>query len=81
VKIYSISTYAEKLLNLKLDQNKTYHIGTGESSDSLMWGNREGILDALFLFAANNPNVILEFKTKSDNVKYFSPGHSIQLAL
>ncbi len=65
------SGFADKLLNLKLDQNKTYHIGTGQSSDSLMWGNREGILDALFLFARNNPNVILEFKTKSDNVKYF----------
>lgn len=65
------SSFADKLLNLKLDQNKTYHIGTGQSSDSLMWGNREGILDALFLFARSNPNVILEFKTKSDNVKYF----------
>ena len=65
------SGFADKLLNLNLDQNKTYHIGTGQSSDSLMWGNREGILDALFLFAKDNPNVILEFKTKSDNVKYF----------
>ena len=65
------SGFAEKLKNLKLDQNKTYHIGTGQSSDSLMWGNREGILDALFLFAKENPNVILEFKTKSDNVKHF----------
>ena len=36
-----------------------------------MWGNREGILDALFLFAKENPNVLLEFKTKSDNIKYF----------
>lgn len=65
------SGFADKLLNLNLDQNKTYHIGTGQSSDSLMWGNREGILDALFRFARENPNVILEFKTKSDNVKYF----------
>jgi spore photoproduct lyase len=65
------SGFKEKLLGLNLEQNKTYHIGTGQSSDSLMWGNREGILDALFLFAKNNPNVILEFKTKSDNVKYF----------
>jgi spore photoproduct lyase len=65
------SNFAEKLLNLNLDQTKTYHIGTGQSSDSLMWGNREGILDALFTFAFENPNVILEFKTKSDNVKYF----------
>ncbi|MCD6190320.1 MAG: hypothetical protein J7K14_02125 [Sulfurimonas sp.] len=65
------SGFADKLKNLNLDQNKTYHIGTGQSSDSLMWGNREGILDALFEFARENPNVILEFKTKSDNIKYF----------
>lgn len=65
------SGFKDKLLNLKLEPNKTYHIGTGQSSDSLMWGNREGILDALFEFASNNPNVILEFKTKSDNIKYF----------
>jgi len=64
------SGFKDKLLNLKLDKNKTYHIGTGQSSDSLMFGNREGILDALFLFAKENPNVILEFKTKSDNIKY-----------
>ena len=64
------SSFAEKLLNLQLDPNKTYHIGTGQASDSLMFGNREGILDALFAFATNNPNVLLEFKTKSDNIKY-----------
>lgn len=65
------SNFAQKLKILKLDANKTYHIGTGQASDSLMWGNREGILDALFSFANENPNVILEFKTKSDNIKYF----------
>ena len=64
------SKFKDKLLNLKLDKNKTYHIGTGQSSDSLMFGNREGILDALFTFAKQNPNVILEFKTKSDNIEY-----------
>ncbi len=63
--------FKQKLLNLELNPNEIYHIGTGQSSDSLMWGNREGILDALFDFANNNPNVILEFKTKSDNIKYF----------
>ncbi|ADN08290.1 SPL family radical SAM protein [Sulfurimonas autotrophica] len=64
------SNFADKLLNLQLEVNKTYHIGTGQASDSLMFGNREGILDALFEFARKNPNVILEFKTKSDNIKY-----------
>ena len=62
--------FKEKLLNLKLDPNKTYHIGTGQASDSLMFGNREGILEALLEFARKNPNVILEFKTKSDNISY-----------
>ena len=61
---------AEKLEKLELDPNVTYHIGTGQSSDSLMWGNRAGILDALFEFARCNPNVILEFKSKSDNISY-----------
>ncbi len=65
------SGFKDKLLNLNLDKNRTYHIGTGQASDSLMFGNREGILDALFAFAFSNPNVILEFKTKSDNIKYF----------
>jgi spore photoproduct lyase len=62
--------FKQKLQNLELDPNEIYHIGTGQSSDSLMWGNKEGILDALFEFARKNPNVILEFKTKSDNIKY-----------
>lgn len=65
------SNFTAKLKNLNLEKHKTLHIGTGQASDSLMWGNREGILDALFEFAINNPNVILEFKTKSDNINYF----------
>ncbi|WP_041963016.1 SPL family radical SAM protein [Sulfurospirillum cavolei] len=63
-------TFAEKLERLELDPAKTYHIGTGQSSDSLMWGNRSGVLEALFAFARKNPNVILELKSKSDNIAY-----------
>jgi spore photoproduct lyase len=63
--------FAKKLDNLELDSNEIYHIGTGQSSDSLMWGNKEGVLDALFRFAKKYPNVILEFKTKSNNISYF----------
>ncbi|MCK5074185.1 MAG: hypothetical protein KAQ98_12215 [Bacteriovoracaceae bacterium] len=61
----------EKLFALKLDPNEIYHIGTGQSSDSLLWGNRDGILEKLFEFATENANVILELKTKSDNVEEF----------
>ena len=63
--------FKKKLENLELDPNQVYHIGTGQSSDSLMWGNRDGILDSLFEFAIKYPKVILEFKTKSNNIKYF----------
>ena len=69
-KVVFDKNFKNKLLNLNLDKDKIYHIGTGQSSDSLMWGNREGVLDALFDFAKKNPNVILEFKTKSNNIKY-----------
>lgn len=62
---------AEKLAAIKLDPNRQYHIGTGQSSDSLVWGNKNGNLDTLCDFARQNPNILLEFKTKSNNIKYF----------
>ena len=62
--------FAEKLMALEIDPGKTYHIGTGQSSDSLMWGNQAGILDALLDFARRHPNVILELKTKSKNISH-----------
>ena len=61
---------AEKLAKIPLDPNKKYHIGSGQSSDSLAIGNREGVLDAQLNVARNNPNIILEFKTKSNNIDY-----------
>jgi spore photoproduct lyase len=69
-RVYFLENLKEKLQSLEIDPNKGYHIGTGQSSDSLMWGNREGLLDTLFEFAAAHPNVVLELKTKSANVKY-----------
>ncbi|MFN8371169.1 MAG: hypothetical protein U0T83_11175 [Bacteriovoracaceae bacterium] len=64
--------FDQKLKNLKatFDSNKTYHIGTGQASDSLMWGNKNGILDNLITFCNDNPNVILELKTKSNNIHH-----------
>ena len=62
---------ADKLQALELAADRFYHIGTGQSSDALMWGNQHGVLDALCAFAAAHPNVLLEFKSKSKNVAYF----------
>lgn len=69
-KVYFDAKLKEKLEKLSLDKNQIYHIGTGQSSDSLMWGNTKGLLDDLFSFARSNPNVILELKTKSNNISY-----------
>lgn len=62
---------AAKLESVELDPSRFYHFGTGQSSDSLMWGNQNGVLDALCEFARKRPNVLLELKTKSKNVEYF----------
>ncbi len=64
--------FSAKLSKLQLDPDKTYHIGTGQSSDSLMWGNKYDVLDGIIRFAEKNPNVILEMKTKSANISYLS---------
>ncbi len=69
-KVVFDTNFKERLKSLKLDIGKYYHIGTGQSSDSLMWGNRGGVLDGLCEFARENSNVILELKTKSDNIEY-----------
>ena len=67
-----------KLRRLELEPGRFYHIGTGQSSDSLVWGNRGGILDDLCDFAAQQPDVLLEFKTKSANVTWFlEPGRRV----
>ena len=58
----------DRLREIDLQPDRLYHIGTGQASDSLVWGDRGGMLEALLEFAAENPNVLLELKTKSDNV-------------
>ncbi len=60
-----------KLKSIEIDPQKKIHITTGQSSDSLVWGNRNGMLDALMDFARRHANVLLEFKTKSANIGYF----------
>jgi spore photoproduct lyase len=70
-KITFDTSLKEKLANIQLDPDEFYHIGTGQSSDSMMWGNQFGVLDELVEFARKNPNIMLEFKTKSNKISYF----------
>ena len=60
--------FGRKLNEIELDPGRFYHYGSGQSSDSLVWGNRYGVMDDLLFFADSNPNVLLELKTKSTNV-------------
>jgi len=61
----------KKLETIQLDPDRFYHFGTGQSSDSLAYGDREDILTAHCDFAAKNPNILMEFKTKSNNISFF----------
>ena len=64
--------FALKLKQLKLSPNKRYHIGTGQASDSLIYGNKFNVLDTLYDFAKNNKNIVLELKSKSNNISYLT---------
>ncbi len=60
----------EKLAEVQLNPAKRYRIGTGEYSDSLLWGNKNGLLEDLCGFAREHPNAIVELKTKSANIAW-----------
>ena len=62
--------FRDKLEAIDLDPDRHYHIGTGQSSDALMWGNRYNILEDMLQFARKWPQALIEFKTKSKNVDY-----------
>ncbi len=64
-RVYFHQDLKSKLSKLEIDPNQIYHIGTGQSSDSLMWGDKDNLLTDLFSFASDHPNVILELKTKA----------------
>jgi len=70
-RIISHADLRKKLDSIQIEPDRFYHIGTGQSSDALHWGNRNGILDELCHFADLHQNILFEFKTKSDNIEYF----------
>ncbi len=71
-RVYFHQDLAGSLSRLELDPEEIYHIGTGQSSDSLMWGDRDNLLTDLFAFATAHPNVILELKTKAARTDWLS---------
>ncbi len=66
-----VGNLQERLEKLELDDD-TWHIGTGQSSDSLLWGNDFGTLDALSTLAQRYPQTIIELKTKSHRIDWLT---------
>lgn len=64
-----VSDLNETLEKMVLDKN-IWHIGTGQSSDSLLLGDDYGTLTALFNFARKHPEVAIELKTKSSRTDW-----------
>jgi spore photoproduct lyase len=62
--------FKRKLSEIHVDPSRFYRFSSGQSSDSLLWGNRFNVLADLFIFAEEHPNILLELKTKSRNIKY-----------
>ncbi len=58
-----VSNLEEKLNNIILEDN-VWHIGTGQSSDSLLLGDDYGTIKALSSFAEKHPEIVVELKTK-----------------
>ncbi len=66
-----VGNLRQRLEELSLDES-TWHIGTGQSSDSLVWGNDFGTLDALASLARRYPQTIIELKTKSHRTDWLA---------
>ncbi|MCF0236995.1 MAG: DNA photolyase [Sphaerochaetaceae bacterium] len=64
-----ISNLDQYLENLVLDSN-IWHIGTGQSSDSLLLGDDYGTLTALGKFGEKHKDICIELKTKSSRTDW-----------
>lgn len=74
------SFYSKNEIRVVSDLNETleqlyvepsiWHIGTGQSSDSLLLGDDYGTLTALCNFARKHPEIIVELKTKSSRTDW-----------
>lgn len=69
--IQVVGNLQERLEQITIEED-TWHIGTGQSSDSLLWGNDFGTLDALSTLAKRYPKTIIELKTKSHRTDWLA---------
>lgn len=60
-----LSNIEEKLNALPLSST-TWHIGTGQASDSIFSGDEYSVLSSLSSFAEKHPEIVIELKSKSN---------------
>ena len=59
-----VSNLEKKLDELEIDEG-VWHIGTGQASDSLLYGDDYSTLSALAAFARKHPKIVIELKSKA----------------
>ncbi len=59
-----VDNLSKRLDDIELDSD-IWHIGTGQASDSLLWGDDFGTLSDLSDFANKHKDIIIELKSKS----------------
>lgn len=68
--IRPVPSLAELEQDLAAEPGRIFRVGTGEFTDSLMLDGISGIGGSLIAEAARHPNLFLEFKTKSENIRH-----------
>lgn len=66
-----ISSLGEKLEAMEIGDD-VWHIGTGQASDSLLYGDDYATLSALASFAEKHPHIIIELKSKASRSDIFN---------
>lgn len=66
-----VSSLDKKLDRLELDSS-VWHIGTGQASDSLLYGDDYHTLSSLANFATKHPQIVIELKSKAFRKDLFS---------
>lgn len=66
-----IAPLEEKLNALKIDET-IWHIGTGQASDSLLYGDDYSTLTSLASFCLKHDEIVLELKSKADRKDIFN---------
>ncbi len=66
-----VSDLEKKLDDMEIEEG-VWHIGTGQASDSLLYGDDYSTLSALAHFCEKHPDIIMELKSKASRTDVFT---------